>query len=100
MKLFHDEVEQNHISHEVNLPKDFGAEELSILKILFLTIEKEIDNITLKTSGDKKSETFPGSYVFNILKKAEVCIVLLRSVITENETNFFKFHNSLPDHSY
>lgn len=72
MKLFHSEVQQNNFSAEINLPKDFTAEDLALLKTLFMTIEKEIDSIPLISNGDKKSQTFTGSHIFRILNKAEV----------------------------
>lgn len=79
MKLFHNEVEQNNIG-EINLPKDFTEQDLIWLKTIFLEIEKKIDNIPLTPSGDKKSATFAGSYIFNILEAAEVFIVLSQRI--------------------
>lgn len=71
MKLFHSEVEQSAFI-DSNLPKDFTADELILLKTIFMIIEKAIDEIELP---DKKSKTFAGSYIFDILKKAEVSVL-------------------------
>jgi len=52
-----------------NIQKDFTAEDLCILKAMFLELEKAIDSIQLKnTEGD----TFPGGYIFELFEKAEV----------------------------
>lgn len=72
MKLFHSQVEESNFSSEMNLPKDFTAEDLALLKTVFMAIEKEIDNIPLVSNGDKKSQTFAGSHIFSVLNKAEV----------------------------
>lgn len=68
MKIFHEQVEQSSFG-EINLPKDFTSEELIYLKTIFMIIEKAIDEIVLV---DKKSQTFPGSFIFKILEKAQV----------------------------
>ena len=60
--------------------KDFTAEDLCILKAMFLELEKAIDaiQITRKDEG----ETFPGSYIFDLLGKADVSTQLLFFKIT------------------
>lgn len=61
---------QNDFLSDNNVQKDFTAEDLCILKAMFLELEKAIDSIELKnrTEGD----TFPGGYIFELLEKAEV----------------------------
>lgn len=62
--------EQNDFLSENNVQKDFTAEDLCILKAMFLELEKAIDSIELKnrTEGD----TFPGGFIFELLEKIEV----------------------------
>lgn len=50
--------------------KDFTAEDLCILKSMFLELEKAIDGIEIKKRDE--GETFPGGYIFELLEKAEV----------------------------
>lgn len=50
--------------------KDFSAEDLCILKTMFLELEKAIDSIVL-TKRDE-GETYPGGYIFDLLEKADV----------------------------
>lgn len=75
MKKFADEM--NTESGEETV-KDFSAEDLYILKTMFLALEAAIDEIQLKTVTDegydkgKKSLTMPGSFIFDLLLKAEV----------------------------
>ncbi|XP_067211494.1 regulator of telomere elongation helicase 1 homolog [Linepithema humile] len=61
---------QNDFLSENNVQKDFTAEDLCILKAMFLELEKAIDSIELKnrTEGD----TFPGGYIFELLEKIEL----------------------------
>nr|CAD7426803.1 unnamed protein product [Timema monikensis] len=49
-------------------PKDFTPNDLCLLKIMFLELEKAIDSIFVGPEGS----TYPGSYIFEILEKAEV----------------------------
>jgi regulator of telomere elongation helicase 1 len=48
---------------------DFSAEELCILKTVFLELEKAIDDIPVESGGS----TFHGSFIIDLLAKAEVC---------------------------
>jgi hypothetical protein len=48
---------------------DFSAEELCILKTMFLELEKAIDDIPVESGGS----TFHGSFIIDLLAKAEVC---------------------------
>jgi regulator of telomere elongation helicase 1 len=48
---------------------DFSAEELCILKTMFLELEKAVDDIPVESGGS----TFHGSFIIDILAKAEVC---------------------------
>jgi regulator of telomere elongation helicase 1 len=47
---------------------DFSAEELCILKTMFLELEKAIDDIPVESGGS----TFHGSFILDLLAKAEV----------------------------
>lgn len=97
MKIFHEQVEQSSFT-EINLPKDFTSEELIYLKTIFMLIEKAIDEIELT---DKKSKTFPGSFIFTILEKAQVMIV---EFIYINKKNMYSlvyiYFKYFLDHSY
>lgn len=66
---------QNDFLSDNNVQKDFTAEDLCILKAMFLELEKAIDSIELKnrTEGD----TFPGGYIFELLEKIEVIHFLI-----------------------
>lgn len=50
--------------------KDFIADDLCILKAMFLELEKAIDaiNIVKRDEGD----TYSGGYIFELLEKAQV----------------------------
>ncbi|OXU25960.1 hypothetical protein TSAR_015750 [Trichomalopsis sarcophagae] len=50
--------------------KDFSAEDLCILKAMFLELEKAIDSIQI-TKRDE-GDTYPGGYIFEILEKADI----------------------------
>lgn len=52
------------------MPEDFNADDLYTLKALFLELEKAIDSIPIKM-GDTGT-TYPGSYMFELLEKAEI----------------------------
>lgn len=54
-------------------PKDFDTEDLCILKEVFLNLEKEIDKIDLK--GKSAGLTLDGTYIFNLLESAGVCLI-------------------------
>lgn len=48
--------------------KDFTIEDLALLKEIVLKLEKAIDDIFIPVKG----QTFPGSYIFELLQKANV----------------------------
>lgn len=54
------------------VPKDFTAEELCLLKEMMLKFEKTVDEIEIKQSGELT--TFAGCYIFEMLKKSDVRI--------------------------
>lgn len=62
--------DQNDFLSENNVQKDFTAEDLCILKTMFLELENAIDSITLKNRSE--GDTFPGGYIFELLEKIEV----------------------------
>lgn len=61
---------QNDLFLENNVQKDFTAEDLYILKAIFLGLEKAIDSIELKNRNE--GDTYPGGFIFELLEKAEV----------------------------
>ncbi|XP_019699354.1 regulator of telomere elongation helicase 1 homolog isoform X2 [Harpegnathos saltator] len=65
------EVElQNDFLTENNVQKDFTAEDLCILKAMFLELEKAIDSIELKNRNE--GDTLPGGFIFELLEKAQL----------------------------
>lgn len=65
-----DEDLQNDFLSENNAQKDFTAEDLCILKTMFLELEKAIDSIELKNCNE--GDTYPGGFIFELLEKIEV----------------------------
>lgn len=53
--------------------KDFSVDDLVLLKEMLLSLEKAIDDITVKNSTPGMGETFEGGYMFGLLEKANVC---------------------------
>ncbi|XP_022905755.2 regulator of telomere elongation helicase 1 homolog [Onthophagus taurus] len=53
---------------DVDIPKDFEAEELCILKEMLLKLEKALDEIVVSNEGT----TFEGPYIFEFLGKAGI----------------------------
>lgn len=49
---------------------DFTVEDLTLLKEIFLTLEKAIDEIQIKTPNG--GDTFQGGFIFGLLEKANV----------------------------
>lgn len=49
---------------------DFTIEDLTLLKEIFLSLEKVIDEIQIKTPGG--GDTFQGGYIFGLLEKTNV----------------------------
>lgn len=73
MKDMAKQEDQTDFTFEYNsspVQKDFSAEDLCILKTMFLELEKTVDGIVL-TKRDE-GETYPGGYIFDILEKADV----------------------------
>lgn len=64
---------ENDFLSENNVQKDFTAEDLYILKTMFLELEKAIDSIELKNRNE--GDTFPGGFIFELLEKVEVNIL-------------------------
>ncbi|XP_071521047.1 regulator of telomere elongation helicase 1 homolog [Panulirus ornatus] len=52
------------------IPEDFSPDDLYTLKALFLELEKAIDAISLPPDGS--GSTFPGSFMFELLEKADI----------------------------
>ncbi|KAB7494881.1 Regulator of telomere elongation helicase 1-like protein [Armadillidium nasatum] len=57
-------------SENALIPEDFSPEDLYILKTIFLELEKAVDEISLPADGT--GVTYPGSYMFDLLQKAEI----------------------------
>ncbi|XP_078049621.1 regulator of telomere elongation helicase 1 isoform X2 [Augochlora pura] len=53
-----------------NVQKDFTADDLCILKAMFLELEKAIDDIKIVNCDE--GDTYPGSYIFELLEKAQI----------------------------
>ncbi|XP_076181321.1 regulator of telomere elongation helicase 1 isoform X2 [Ptiloglossa arizonensis] len=66
------DVEQNDfvIENSGNVQKDFSADDLCILKAMFLELEKAIDSI--KVVKCNEGDTHPGGYIFELLEKAQL----------------------------
>ncbi|KAL0109407.1 hypothetical protein PUN28_014465 [Cardiocondyla obscurior] len=62
--------QQNDFLSEVNVQKDFTAEDLCILKAMFLELEKAIDSIEIKNRNE--GDTYPGGFIFELLEKIEL----------------------------
>lgn len=70
--------------------KDFTPDDLCVLKTMFLELEKAIDAINISPEGS----TYPGSFIFDLLGKAEVsqflwsllpnCILILINNVSMN----------------
>ncbi|XP_046666783.1 LOW QUALITY PROTEIN: regulator of telomere elongation helicase 1 homolog [Homalodisca vitripennis] len=76
MKKFSDNLNQE---SDGDTEMDFKMEDLCLLKTMFLALEKAVDEIELDTvkeegpnKGKKAGRTFPGSYIFGLLGKAEL----------------------------
>lgn len=71
MKDMANELTDDAFSDSPNVvAKDFTAEDLFILKAMFLELEKAIDEIQLDKVDEGK--TFPGCYIFELLEKAQL----------------------------
>ncbi|XP_054004616.1 regulator of telomere elongation helicase 1 homolog [Hylaeus anthracinus] len=53
-----------------NVQKDFTADDLCILKAMFLELEKAIDSIKIVKRDE--GDTLPGGYIFELLEKAQL----------------------------
>ncbi|XP_076749347.1 regulator of telomere elongation helicase 1 isoform X1 [Xylocopa sonorina] len=53
-----------------NIQKDFTADDLCILKAMFLELEKAIDAISIVKRDE--GDTHPGGYIFELLEKAQI----------------------------
>lgn len=62
--------QENDFLSDNNVQKDFTAEDLCILKAMFLELEKAIDSIELKNRSE--GDTFPSGFIFELLEKIEV----------------------------
>lgn len=67
---------------ENNVQKDFTADDLCILKAMFLELEKAVDSIELKNHSE--GDTFPGGFIFELLEKVEVKIFNLKLIYQSN----------------
>lgn len=51
---------------------DFTVDDLTLLKEIFLSLEKAVDDVVLPNALGG-GETFTGGYIFELLGKANVC---------------------------
>lgn len=70
-----------------DVPRDFSAEELCILKEMLLKFEKAVDEVEMKQSGELT--TFEGRYIFELLSKCDVRLQLNVVFIICIHTNVF-----------
>ncbi|XP_029051589.2 regulator of telomere elongation helicase 1 homolog isoform X1 [Osmia bicornis bicornis] len=72
MEYMAKDIEQNEFSMETsgNVQIDFTAEDLYILKTMFLDLEKAIDSIQIVKR--EEGDTHPGGYIFELLEKAQL----------------------------
>lgn len=76
MKIVHEKVTMSF--DDTQLPNDFTLDDLCVIKTMLLELEKEVNAIELPKAvngpdrGKIIGTTFPGSYVFSLLGKAEV----------------------------
>ncbi|KAK3864798.1 hypothetical protein Pcinc_029539 [Petrolisthes cinctipes] len=73
MKKFQDASEGSTIAANDSsqaLPEDFSPDDLYTLKALFLELEKAIDVLPLPSDGT--GTTYPGSFMFELLEKADI----------------------------
>ncbi|CAB3234768.1 unnamed protein product [Arctia plantaginis] len=69
MRSFGEQTEeQMDMTVDNSQPKDFTSDDLCVLKEMMLALEKAIDEITVGNEGS----TFPGSFIFELLSKAEI----------------------------
>lgn len=71
MKKFRENSDENTLDFSMgtSTPKDFGLEELCILKAMFLELEKALDAIPI-TKQD--GETLPGEFMLELMAKADL----------------------------
>nr|XP_033320828.1 regulator of telomere elongation helicase 1 homolog [Megalopta genalis]XP_033320829.1 regulator of telomere elongation helicase 1 homolog [Megalopta genalis]XP_033320830.1 regulator of telomere elongation helicase 1 homolog [Megalopta genalis] len=58
------------VENSGNVQKDFTADDLCILKAMFLELENAIDDIKIVKRDE--GDTYPGSYIFELLGKAQI----------------------------
>lgn len=67
--------------------KDFTMDDLVLLKEMFLSLEKAVDEITVKNPIPGMGETFEGGYMFSLLEKANVGIDWTEHTISAHRTD-------------
>lgn len=76
---------------EENEGSDFTVDDLTLLKEIFLSLEKAVDDIVLPNALAGGGETFTGGYIFTLLEKANVSKTIKTLFgITVNCSIFFK----------
>lgn len=65
---------------ENNDAPDFTVDDLTLLKELFLGLEKTVDEVNLPNTMAGAGETFTGGYIFSLLEKANVRKYFMKTV--------------------
>ncbi|KPJ07377.1 Regulator of telomere elongation helicase 1-like [Papilio machaon] len=94
MKSFVENNEEMDSTLDNTTPKDFTCDDLCILKEMMLALEKAIDDISVGSEGT----TYPGSFIFELLSKAEIKDHNQMTVITliENLIQYLSTANASP----
>lgn len=66
---------QNGMEDNDNGGSDFTVDDLTLLKEIFLSLEKAVDAVILPNAFGG-GETFTGGYIFSLLEKANVMITI------------------------
>ncbi|RZF47024.1 hypothetical protein LSTR_LSTR013815 [Laodelphax striatellus] len=73
MKDFHEQMQSKSFDDQ-SVAKDFNADDLCILKTMFTELEESVDAVDIATGrvADNPGAAFPGSYLLEILSRADI----------------------------
>lgn len=60
------------VDMENNDAPDFNVNDLTLLKEIFLALEKTVNEVNLPNTTAGAGETFTGGYIFSLFEKANV----------------------------